>query len=69
MSVEVRVSKTTLAQWSNSVHAANYVMSKLLAKGVPVTGALFPTGIDHGRLVIEEDLFGEDIIYRWEDET
>lgn len=65
--IEVRVSKATLAQWGNSVHAANFVMSELVKRGVPVAGALFPIGIERGRIVIEEDAFGDDIIYTWED--
>lgn len=65
MAVEVTLDRALIEKWGNDIHVSNYIMRELKAKGVPVTGALFPTGLQGGRLVIEFGMFDE-LVVRWE---
>lgn len=64
--IEVTVDRDTITKWDHSLHVGNRVMTELRDQGAPVDGALFPTGVPRGRIVIEEDAFGS-LVVRWEE--
>lgn len=63
--ITVTLDRKTIDAWRNSVHVGNYMMKTLQARGAPVNLGVFPTEVRSGRIVIEEDDFG-DLVVRWE---
>ncbi len=63
--IEVRIERSEIDDWGSSVTAGHVAVQRLQKAGAPVEGPIGLTRVTRGRLVIEEDDFG-DLIYRWE---
>ena len=59
------IPREKIDEWKNAVHVGNFVMRRLREEGVPTSESLFPTRVEHGRIIIEEDAFG-DLSVTWE---
>lgn len=66
MAVQVIVERADIEKWKNSVHVGHYVTKKLREKGVPMNEGVFPMRVERGRIIIEEDDFG-DLVVTWEE--
>lgn len=66
MAVQVIVERSDIDKWMNSVHVGHHVARELRKQGVPVNEGVFPMSIERGRIIIEEDDFG-DLVVTWEE--
>lgn len=63
--VTITLERAKIEEWRNSVHVGNFVMKRLRDAGVPVNEGVFPMSVERGRIIIEEDDFG-DLLVTWE---
>jgi hypothetical protein len=66
--IEVRVSLDDVKKTQHEVTANIVLVEKLKKAGIPIVGKLVLSGITHGALthVVEQDLDGDTLVYRWE---
>lgn len=63
--VTIRLSAALVVQLQHEAHIGMEAVRRLRSAGVPVLGAIWPRGVDHGRLVFRRDDDGNDFVIEW----
>jgi hypothetical protein len=63
--IEVRIEPKTWVWLDHDVHRGTYLLNKLREAGVPVLGAVWPTGVERGRLTSSTDETFGDLVWEW----
>lgn len=66
--VEIQIAAHRLNGLGNEVLKGQLMLNELRNYLVPVTGALFPTGVECGTLSISTDIATGDTVLRWVDD-
>lgn len=65
---EVRIPEREMLARDNQVAAGLWVLARLRGAGIPVTGVLFPLGVERGILSVEiDDLATGDTVWTWKE--